>query len=686
MSFLNADTGLYIPEYRDIEPRYVDLSDLDTTSIKLRCHLEGDTTNTPSLDSWKITWKKKVPKPEYLGGIPSTISVMEDTPENTILDLSEYFGETRSDSLTYAIESISNDNNIHVEVNGSKLDVTYLEENWTGRINLIVNCSNTNGESASSDRFYIAVEEVDDPPAWTAASPSITIEEDEVYTTDYSYLDFLTDVENDLLDISASCSVNNVTLYVSGDGYLTVNPDKDYFGTSTVTVTAKEKYNPTLKTTATIPLTIEAVNDDPSVTLSSPGNGASLNDINVTLSWSGTDIDTHVEDLTYDIHFGTNSNPSVLYSDIEETTYDLMELDDKTTYYWYVKARDGDGGVAGSPTWSFHIDTEGEVIPGDTTGDMGDLNLTIVVDIEKVIVEQGKETSFDMEIKNEGEVTINLAVVTSGDAAPCLSLNNILTILPGETKTETVIVTRTSLLEPGNYTISLVFISPGGMKYLKIPLWIQEGEGSTDEPGKNGNGDGITPTTETKSSDTSWFYVIITILFLFIIFLAVVGFLVNSKLKSRIEDFEKGREEVLEPDSAYMAGRAPFQPQVEDRTYIPASPGPYQPPDYSGHSYEPRVSIFEPTHAEAPQQSAGIIPPTREPSVPAQQVQPPETAIPIEGGATVPVADGPNAPAVHESLLNPIEPLVQLPRTTGPKQEEQKFLPKLTATTPPPPT
>ena len=140
----------------------------------------------------------------------------------------------------------------------------------------------------------------------------------------------------------------------------------------------------------------------------------------------------------------------------------------------------------------------------------------------------------------------------------------------------------------------------------------------------------------------------------------------------------------MEPDSAYMADRSPFQPQVEDRTYIPASPGPYQPPDYSDHSYEPRVSTFDAPHAEVPQQSAGAVPPQREPSVPVQQVQPSMMAIPGESGATVSVAEG-AAPAVHESLLTPIEPLVQLPQGSGIQEDGQKLLPKLTKTSPPPP-
>ena len=668
------------------------------TSIQLRVHFEGDGIDSPLLDSWKVTWKKKIPQPKYLGGIPSSIPVTEDIPKAAILDLSQYFGETRSSDFTYGIESITDDVNINVEINDSYLDVTYLEDNWTGKTDIVMNCTNDYGESVSSDEFSIVVQRVDDAPAWSSEPPPISIDEDDSYTSASSYMDYLIDAENDMLTLGATCDVTNVTIQMSPEGYLTVIPEEDYFGPGEITITASEIYAPALKAVTTRPLTINAVNDDPEVKSISPGDGAVYNDTNITLSWEAEDIDTPDENITFGVYFGETKAPSLYMSDVSESHIDLDGLSDKTTYYWYVEADDGDGGKAASPTWSFSIDTESEVIPGDTDTNTDGLNVTIEVDATKIVVEQGNETSFELEIKNDGEKPVTLTVVTSGDTAPCLSLNNFITLSALETKKETVKVTRTSLLEPGNYTISLVFVSPDGMKYVSIPLWIKEGDNADDGTGgDNGNGKPGGDTGETKEvegdSINFWLYLVIGLLFLFIIFIAVASSVTNSRLRKRMNDYEKRdvEEEVLEGD-AYIPERTPFQPRVDDRTQMPVSPGPYQPQQQlPGQPFEPRMAAFQPQQSAAPQLPTSQPTPVQEtaeaPSVSAQTLTDADISAILGAAAATPVpaqAASDPVPQVHESLQTPIPPLVQLPQKGGAaQQQEQKMLPENAAGAPP---
>ena len=690
ISLMDAETDLYVPGYQNVDPHYIALSNIETKSLKLRCHFEGDNIFTPSLDSWKVTWKKKIPKPEYLGGIPSNVPVTEDTPRAGILDLSDYFGETRSDDFTYQIESITDNLNINVVINDSYLDVTYLKDNWTGKTDLVVNCTNTYDESVSSDKFSIVVQRVDDAPVWSSKLPPISIDEDGGYTSDFSYTDYLLDAEKDLLSLSVACNIPNITVQMSPEGYLSISPEENYFGFALITLTASEIYNPALKTVATLVLTINGVNDDPTIKLLSPGDGAVYNDTAITLSWSAEDIDTPDEDITFDLYFGDQESPVLYMSDITDNSVVLSDLPDKTLYYWYLVAKDGNGGEATSPTWSLSIDTESEVIPGDTETDSGDLNVTILVDATKVVVEQGKETSFDLEIKNDGEKPVTLTIVTSGDVAPCLSLNNFITLAPLEKKTEIVKITRTALMEPGNYTISLVFVSPDGMKYVSVPLWIQKNRTVKNEPKNGDDDDEPLDSTQTKADEKSedylWVILVIVFLLFLVILLSIMSTITNSKLRSRVNELEKSEVDgkVLEGD-AYIPQKTSFQSEIEGRTQIPLSPGPYQPLEFPGQPFQPHVATFQSQQSAAPQL------PTSQPVttsvVPPVSTQPmPEVDISAILG-TPPVGSPTVSTTAQQSTVPQTpQPLVQLPPTTGvAQQQEQKMLPENATGAPPPP-
>ena len=508
----------------------------------------------------------------------------------------------------------------------------------------------------------------------------------------FSFMDYLLDAENDLLSLSVTCNIPNITVQMSPEGYLSISPEENYFGSALITLTASEIYNPALKTVATLVLTIDGVNDDPTIKLLSPGDGAVYNDTAITLSWSAEDIDTLDTEISFDLYFGDQESPVLYMSDITDNSVVLSDLPDKTLYYWYLVAKDGNGGEATSPTWSLSIDTESEVIPGDTKTDSGDLNVTILVDATKVVVEQGKETSFDLEIKNDGEKPVTLTIVTSGDVAPCLSLNNFITLAPLEKKTEIVKITRTALMEPGNYTISLVFVSPDGMKYVSVPLWIQKNRTVKNEPKNGDDDDEPLDSTQTKADEKSedylWVILVIVFLLFLVILLSIMSTITNSKLRSRVNELEKSgeKEEVLEGD-AYFPQKTFFRPEIDERSQIPVSPGPYQPPELPGPPFQSRVSTFQSQQSVAPQL------PTSQP-VPAAEVPPvatqplPEVDLSeiLGTSPTEVTTESPTPLQVNESLQTPVGPFVQLPSTTGAAQpQDQKMLPENATGAPPPP-
>jgi len=83
-----------------------------------------------------------------------------------------------------------------------------------------------------------------------------------------------------------------------------------------------------------------------------PSNGASNQGINVDLSWTGGDPDSG--DLaTYDIYFGTSTNPPLIISGHTSTNYDYGQLEEETTYYWKIIPRDSFGDTNPGDVWSF---------------------------------------------------------------------------------------------------------------------------------------------------------------------------------------------------------------------------------------------------------------------------------------------------------------------------------------------
>jgi hypothetical protein len=82
----------------------------------------------------------------------------------------------------------------------------------------------------------------------------------------------------------------------------------------------------------------------------SPQNNASNVNIDVTLSWSCSDPDG--DPLTYDVYFGTSSNPPKVKSNHTSTTYTPGTLDYNTDYYWKIVAKDGKTYTEG-PIWHF---------------------------------------------------------------------------------------------------------------------------------------------------------------------------------------------------------------------------------------------------------------------------------------------------------------------------------------------
>jgi len=83
----------------------------------------------------------------------------------------------------------------------------------------------------------------------------------------------------------------------------------------------------------------------------SPDNNATNVDTNADLSWSGGDPDG--DPVTYDVYFGTASDPPQVSSGQSATNYDPGTLGYNDIYYWKIVAWDDDNKSAAGSLWSF---------------------------------------------------------------------------------------------------------------------------------------------------------------------------------------------------------------------------------------------------------------------------------------------------------------------------------------------
>lgn len=85
--------------------------------------------------------------------------------------------------------------------------------------------------------------------------------------------------------------------------------------------------------------------------LVTPDNSSVIAELEIELQWEATDEDEDL--LRYDLYFGTSSSPVLIEENLEKNSYSINNLSPSTTYYWHIKVRDENSGVAIGQVWSF---------------------------------------------------------------------------------------------------------------------------------------------------------------------------------------------------------------------------------------------------------------------------------------------------------------------------------------------
>ena len=151
--------------------------------------------------------------PRLLEPIPD-VGMDEETMISDLLDLWQYFGDDYypSSQLKYGLISVTNDTCVRVELLANRyisVDMSDLPQsrNWTGEVEVVINCTDIWGLVARSNPFTITVWNVPDPPVISSIPPR-----EAVAGLNYSYNVTAIDGDKDPLEYGFTKGPMNMTI------------------------------------------------------------------------------------------------------------------------------------------------------------------------------------------------------------------------------------------------------------------------------------------------------------------------------------------------------------------------------------------------------------------------------------------------------------------------------------------
>jgi hypothetical protein len=189
----------------------------------------------------------------------------------------------------------------------------------------------------------IVIEPLNDAPMMSVL-PDVVLDEDSSYVGTIDFVsEYLSDIDSDMEDLSVSfhSSVDEVTVYLSGDNILHVDVEPDFFGVVPVTVEASDGESSVF---STFNVRIRSINDMPKVVVDNLFDGKVVDDM-FYVRGSANDIE---KDLRW-VEVGVVEEGGFLYEDdwdVADGAYVwqyLLDIRDLSTgrYQVFVRAYDG---------------------------------------------------------------------------------------------------------------------------------------------------------------------------------------------------------------------------------------------------------------------------------------------------------------------------------------------------------
>ncbi len=214
-----------------------DLTDVDSDGFEstqvngLDCNDNDPTISPNRVEILDNIDQNCVNDPPVLISQIQDIDIDEDSNNDNVLDLNDYFHDTDGDLLTFIS---SGNSNINLEITDNLVSINAIND-FVGQQNIIFTASD-NEQSISSNAVVISVLNINDAPFLIKDIEDLILDEDTQITLDLtSYFD---DIDSNTLSYTVNGNENiEVTL---ADNTAAFVPDKDFFGSETITITASD--------------------------------------------------------------------------------------------------------------------------------------------------------------------------------------------------------------------------------------------------------------------------------------------------------------------------------------------------------------------------------------------------------------------------------------------------------------
>jgi hypothetical protein len=385
--------GAPIPGLDDITSGYLNLRDrVDPTivgAVQLRADLVAEGTYSPSIYSWKVTWKGDPPK--FIKPLPK-VTLNEDEAQYGVVDLREHFEDrfTEGENLTFTVPWVNDSTHVYPVVDGHMLGFELPTTDWFGTEIYKVRCSD-GVLTVDSVQTEVVVMPVDDPPT-VRPFGRVDMYEDEEYQLDLG--PYLEDVDTQVQFLK----IRETSDHASVNGHV-ITLNYDMGGTDRIELEVSDDNNFVI---VIMDITIREVDDPPVIAPFDPivmyEDQVETVDVSLYLS----DEDDLVEDLLVDIVDGDE------YISIDGQVITLLFFDTGGDFEYVILVSDENSTVnrvlevdvqeVNDPPEITMIGTvtplDGEVSLSITEGDTADLPI-VVEDEESSIFQYVLITDFE---------------------------------------------------------------------------------------------------------------------------------------------------------------------------------------------------------------------------------------------------------------------------------------------------
>ena len=200
--------------------------------------------------------------PVLTGKMPSGFEIPEDGSNLNLSDLRAWFSDDIDPVPVFSLVSNSDPSKVIVSFNGTSLTARAISANWTGSVSVVVNATDSRGQSVQTPPFNITVTPVNDAPFITSLPPSRA-----KLGRAFAYQVAAVDAESDTLQFRLDSAPAGMTIGPSG--FVSWVPALPHMGANNVVINVSDG---PLRSLQAFCITVANDNRPPAILAPSPLN------------------------------------------------------------------------------------------------------------------------------------------------------------------------------------------------------------------------------------------------------------------------------------------------------------------------------------------------------------------------------------------------------------------------------